>query len=116
MTFHKGLFMSGLVGLAFAVPAAAQFSGPGQAMVTTVAEAQSARDDAPFELTGNISERLGDEYYLFEDSTGSITAEIDSIRFRGIAVTPETRVRITGEVDRSLRGRELEVGRLEVVQ
>jgi uncharacterized protein (TIGR00156 family) len=116
MTFHKGLFISGLVGLALAAPAAAQFSGPGRAMVITVAEAQSARDDAPFDLTGNIIERLGDEYYLFQDSTGSITAEIDSIRFRGTAVTPQTKVRITGEVDRSLRGRELEVARLEVVQ
>jgi uncharacterized protein (TIGR00156 family) len=116
MTSSTRLFTAGLLAVALALPAAAQFSGPGQATVASVAEAHSARDDAPFDLTGNIVERLGDEYYTFQDETGTITAEIESIRFRGTTVTPETKVRITGEVDRSLRGRELEVRRIEVVE
>jgi uncharacterized protein (TIGR00156 family) len=99
-----------------AIPAAAQFVGPGQGTVTTVAEAHGARDDTPFDLTGTIVERLRDEYYTFQDETGTITAEIEDRRFRGIQITPETRVRITGEVERSIRGRELDVDRLEIVQ
>lgn len=99
-----------------AVPAGAQFTGPGRETVTTVAEAHNARDDAPFDLTGNITERLRDEYFTFQDETGSIVAEIERVRFRGREVTPETTVRITGEVDRNLRGRELEVRRLEIVE
>jgi uncharacterized protein (TIGR00156 family) len=110
------LLTTGILAIALAVPAAAQFSGPGQATVTTVAEAHNARDDAPFDLTGNIIERLRDDYYTFQDETGTITAEIESFRFRGTTVTPETKVRITGEVERSLRGRELEVRRLEAVE
>lgn len=115
MTLTTRFLASGLIALALAVPAAAQFSGPGQGTVTTVADAHAARDDTPFDLTGNIVERLRDEYYTFQDETGTITAEIESIRFRGNPVTPETTIRITGEVERSLRGRELEVRRLEIV-
>jgi uncharacterized protein (TIGR00156 family) len=115
MTMHKRLLACGLSVLAFSVPAAGQFTGPGQGAVTTVADAHNARDDVPFDLTGNIIERLNDEYYTFRDATGTITAEIESNRFQGVQVAPETQVRIKGEIDRPLRGRELDVDRLEIV-
>jgi uncharacterized protein (TIGR00156 family) len=102
--------------LILAAPAVAQFSGPGQGSVTTVAEALEARDDTPFDITGNIVEQIRDDYFIFEDATGTMVAEIERRQFRNQPVTPETTVRITGEVDRSLRGRELDVDRLEIVE
>ncbi len=84
------------------------FQGPGgQARVTTVAQAKSARDDAPVVLTGHIVSRAeGDhERYLFRDSTGEIVVDIDDKLFMGRTVTPETTVRLFGEVDKELMER-----------
>jgi uncharacterized protein (TIGR00156 family) len=102
--------------LLIAAPAGAQFTGPGQGAVTTVAQAHEARDDTPFDITGRIVERLREDYFTFQDETGTIVAEIENRRFQGQQVTPETTVRIIGEVERSLRGRELDVDRLEILQ
>lgn len=81
------------------------FQGPGgQAGVTTVAQAKSAWDDTPVVLTGHIVSRTGGdhEHYLFRDSTGEIVVDIDDKLFMGRTVTPQTTVRLYGEVDRDL--------------
>lgn len=78
------------------------FQGPmAQAQVSTVAEARKARDDAPVTLTGHIVQRMphDDDDYLFRDDTGEIVVDIDHKVFRGQSVTPQTQVRISGEVD-----------------
>lgn len=78
------------------------FQGPmAQAQVSTVAEARKARDDAPVTLTGHIVQRMpnDDDNYLFRDNTGEIVVDIDHEVFRGRTVTPDTQVRISGEVD-----------------
>ena len=78
------------------------FQGPmAQAQVSTVAEARKARDDTSVTLTGHIVQRLphDDDNYLFRDDTGEIVVDIDHPVFRGQNVTPQTRVRISGEVD-----------------
>ena len=79
------------------------FQGPvAQTRVNTVAEARKAWDDTPVTLTGYIVQRMphDDDDYLFRDDTGEIVVDIDHEIFRGRTVTPQTRVRITGEVDR----------------
>mgnify|MGYP000861746215 CR=1 FL=1 len=110
------------VGLAsLSVPVSAQFVGPGSgsgrnATVTTVAEVADARIGARAVLEGHIVEHQRSDYYTFKDGTGSITAEIEPIFFRRQQVTPETRVRLHGEVDRSFSDRRyIEVRRLEVL-
>ena len=52
-------------------------------------------------LTGHIVHRMphDDDDYLFRDETGEIVVDIDHDVFRGQTVTPQTKVRITGEVD-----------------
>ncbi len=94
------------------------FQGPGgQAGVTTVAQAKSARDDTPVVLTGHIVSRAaGDhEHYLFRDSTGEIVVDIDDELFLGRTVTPETTVRLYGEVDKELMERtKIDVKSLEI--
>jgi uncharacterized protein (TIGR00156 family) len=79
------------------------FQGPGAANdVTTVAQARAARDDTPCVLTGHIVRReAGDhEHYLFRDATGDIIVDIDDDLFMGRTVTPQSTIRIYGEVDK----------------
>ena len=83
--------------------ALAGFQGPtATAQITTVAAALKARDDAPVTLTGHIVQRVAgdDDNYLFRDASGQIVVDIDDEVFQGRTVTPQTRVRISGEVDR----------------
>ena len=77
------------------------FAGPGAGVsATTVAEALKLRDDSFVTLRGRIVAGLGDEKYVFQDATGSVTVEIDDDEWRGITVTPETTIEITGELDK----------------
>lgn len=101
-----------------AVPAYAAFEGPnsgGQSMggfqgptggvqADTVKKAQSSWDDAPVVLTGNIVERLAgsDDKYLFKDATGQIIVDIDHEIFADRTVTPQTKVRLSGKVDKDM--------------
>ena len=101
-----------------AVPAYAAFEGPnsgGQSMggfqgptggvqADTVKKAQSSWDDAPVVLTGNIVERLAgsDDKYLFKDATGQIIVDINHEIFAGRTVTPQTKVRLSGKVDKDM--------------
>lgn len=78
------------------------FEGPGaQAIITTVEQAKSARDDSKCELIGNIIEQLAgdDDLYFFKDSTGEIIIELDNDLFKGRTVTPQNQIRIYGEVE-----------------
>ena len=109
-----------VAGAMAALPAQAQFAGPGTTSrggtVTTVAEAAEARSDTRVVLEGHIIAHQFDDYYIFKDQTGTITAEIERHAFRRQTVTPDTKVRLHGEVDRGIRGRYIEVDRLEIIQ
>ena len=81
------------------------FQGPtGGVQADTVKKAQSSWDDAPVVLTGNIVERLAgsDDKYLFKDATGQIIVDIDHEIFAGRTVTPQTKVRLSGKVDKDM--------------
>ena len=85
-----------------AQPQGGGFQGPSaQAQVTTAAQALKAWDDTPVTLTGHVVQRMpgDDDDYLFRDATGEIVVEIDHEVFQGRTVTPQTKVRISGEVD-----------------
>lgn len=77
------------------------FKGPGL-NVSTVKQALEMKDDTPVLLKGNIEQSLGDEKYLFKDSTGTIIVEIDKKRWKGQEITPADTVEISGEVDKEL--------------
>ena len=95
------------------------FQGPtAQARITTVAAALKAWDDSPVTLTGHIVQRMAgdDDNYLFRDATGEIVVDIDHEVFMGRTVTPETRVRISGEVDKDMMERTtVDVNFLEIL-
>ena len=122
----KGLFLAlGLFALAVLAANAQQggFSGShgaqaeqggfrGPSNVSTVAEALTFRDDAPVILRGNIIRSLGNKRYLFSDSTGTITIEIERKVWGPISVDENDLVEISGEIDRDWNSIEVEVNRI----
>ena len=96
------------------------FQGPTSAAdADTVAKALKCWDDAPVTLTGTIVERLAgsDDKYTFVDNTGRIVVEIDYEVFAGRTVTPQTRVRLFGTVDKEMmEPTKVDVKYLEIVK
>ncbi|WP_113627214.1 YgiW/YdeI family stress tolerance OB fold protein [Pectobacterium peruviense] len=80
-----------------------------QNSLTTVDKAKDLRDDSWVTLSGNIEKRIGDENYLFRDSTGTMEVEIDHKRWNGQMVSPTDKVEIQGELDKDFNSVELDV-------
>ncbi|MBM7062441.1 NirD/YgiW/YdeI family stress tolerance protein [Pseudomonas sp. UL073] len=103
--------------LSTAALAANGYTGPGSTpQVTTVSAAQAAADDTPVALTGQIVKRIKGDKYEFKDATGSIQVEIDDDEWPANSVSETAKVRLTGEVEHELTGREIDVDRLELLQ
>lgn len=94
-------------------PASAQFSGPGVAI--TIAEANEARLGRDVTVVGKIVGSLGDGYYTLRDDTGEIRVEIDRSVWRRRQVDGNTVVQLTGEMERDVRGRYLDVETLVIL-
>lgn len=108
-----------LVGL-LCVPAWAAFQGPtSNIATTTVRDALSATwDDTKMCLEGNITDKIATshEKYTFRDGTGSLTVEIDDRVMAGVNITPATKVRICGEVDKEFtRSNEFEAKTIQIL-
>ncbi len=92
------------------LPAFAAYNGPGVSThVKTAADANEAKDDTPVELTGHLVKSLGDEKYLFRDSSGEVEVEIEDALWRDIEVSSDTTVTLRGEVDDEWQGIEIEI-------
>ncbi|MBL8581889.1 MAG: NirD/YgiW/YdeI family stress tolerance protein [Rhizobiaceae bacterium] len=85
-------------------------------VVTTVEQAHRARIGRDVSLTGHIKSQIRRDQYLFRDKTGEIRVEIDREVWRGRNVTPNTRVRLTGDVELDIRGRHISVERLRILE
>ncbi|HBC1013046.1 TPA: YgiW/YdeI family stress tolerance OB fold protein [Escherichia coli] len=90
------------------------FSGPSQGL-SSVAQAKSFRDDAWVILEGNIIRQVGHELYEFRDASGTVYVDIDDKYWMGQTVSPETKVRLEGEVDKDWNSVEIDVKRLSVL-
>ncbi len=84
--------------------------------VSTAADARNARDDSYCVLEGYIINRISKDHYTFRDQTGTVVVDIDDEDFHGRTVTPETRVRLVGEVDRDFGRVKVDVDHLEVLR
>ena len=78
--------------------------------------ALEAADDTPVVLQGTIVKRIKGDIYEFRDATGSMKVEIDDEDFPPMEINDKTRVKLTGEVDRDLVGREIDVEFVEVIK
>jgi uncharacterized protein (TIGR00156 family) len=113
MTITRLLVFIG-VGM-LAASASAQFRDTGPAGTSSVADVKKAKDETWHTLEGNIVKQLSSEHYTFRDATGEIEIEVEDDAWSGQEVTPQTRVRITGEVDRDFRSVSFEVETLEPI-
>lgn len=97
--------------------AAAQFTGPTAAgREATVQQALRARVGTYVTLTGQITEHLRGEYFTFRDKSGLIRVEIPAGLWQGRPVSPQTNVRLLGEIDRGTAGPYVYVKALEIVR
>lgn len=85
----------------------------GNETIVTVKQVNEMRDDVPVIVKGKIVQRMGDEKFLFEDGTGSITVEIDDDAWRGQTVTATDVVKLYGDVDRGIFKTEIDVDYIE---
>lgn len=92
------------------------FKGPDGVKLVTAAEAAQLRDDVYVKVVGYITKSLGDEKYEFRDDSGTLVIEIDDEDWRGLEVTPESKVELIGEIDKDWRKVELDVDRINLVQ
>lgn len=76
---------------------------------TTVAQAKKLPDDTWVTLRGNIERRIGKDDYIFRDTSGTITVDIDKKRWDGQMVTVKDTVEIQGEVDKGWNAVEIDV-------
>ncbi len=110
-----GVFL--FVGVMFGLSqtAASQFVSD-STNVQTVAAIKQMDDNAWFTLEGYIVKQVREEKYVFRDQSGEIEVEIDKDKWKGRKVTPSTKIRIAGKVEKEwLRSMEVEVKRIELV-
>ncbi|MCV5869764.1 NirD/YgiW/YdeI family stress tolerance protein, partial [Escherichia coli] len=65
----------------------AAFNGPEVSVVNTVKDAQNATEDSAVMLTGHIIQSLGNETYLFKDSTREIEGATDFAEWMRLEAT-----------------------------
>lgn len=100
----------------FAGSAFAQFSGPSATgRASKVADLRGVRLGSYVTVSGNVVAHQRGNYFTFRDGTGEIRVEIDNAVWQGRAVSPETKVRLLGEVDTGPAGRYLWVKSLDIV-
>ncbi len=87
----------------------AQFTGTSDVDFTSVSNLKSAKDGDYVALTGSIQSKVGNEKYLFKDSTGMVTVEIDDKDWNGLNVNADDKVIIEGEVDKDFGAIKIDV-------
>lgn len=112
----KRRFAVAFAGLPALSAARAEFVGPGAPVsLTRAADVATAGDKTPVRLEGWLSRQLDDEHYEFRDDSGTVRVEIERERLPAAKITPQTRLRLSGEVDRDWMRREVEVSRVELI-
>jgi len=99
----------------------AQYTGPGSKaeLYTVKSVSDNAlkldRKDTMVKLKGFVVEKINNEDYWFEDSTGKIKVEIEKKHLPAVAFDEKTELKIIGEVDYDLlEGTEIEVKHIEI--
>lgn len=92
------------------------FTGTHQAKYITAAQAKKMPDNAYVTLKGKITSKIGNEKYLFQDSTGTIEIEIDDKDWRGVQAGPNDTVIIEGEIDKEWNSVSIDVDFVRLAQ
>ncbi|TNH06770.1 YgiW/YdeI family stress tolerance OB fold protein [Testudinibacter sp. TR-2022] len=86
------------------------------APVISTSSVKDLKDNDRLVLEGFIEKQVGKEDYLFKDDSGSIEVEIDRRAWAGQEITPNDKVKLFGEVDKSWNKTEVEIHRVVKVQ
>ena len=62
-----------------------------------------------------VLERISDDLYKFQDSSGTVNVDIDHKRWNGVTVTPQDTVEIQGEVDKDWNSVEIDVKQIRKI-
>lgn len=81
----------------------------GQTDKTSVSEALKRTDDSYVTIEGNIIKRISSDKYLFKDTTGTITVEIDNEKWGNADVSEKDTLELTGEIERKFNSVYLDV-------
>ncbi len=101
------------------LPICGAIAGPGknynmnnnyaQPTVWSVTEVVSLPDNTPVVMRGRITQNMGDNIYVFEDSSGTIMLEIDESDWNGNTVRVDDIVTVYGNVDKGVNYTEIDV-------
>ena len=105
--------------LAALMPICGAFAGSGNHMnnnmmnnqpaVWTVTEVMSLPDNTPVVMRGRITRNMGDNIFVFEDSSGTIMMEIEEADWNGNTVLVDDIVTVYGNIDKSDNYTEIDV-------
>ena len=76
---------------------------------TSISEALKMKDNSFVVIQGNIIKRITNDKYMFKDSTGMITVEIDDEKWTGISADTKDKLELAGEIERKFNTVELDV-------
>ncbi|MAM86287.1 MAG: stress-induced protein YgiW [unclassified Hahellaceae] len=95
----------------------AEFTGAGANEADTTVEQviEEREEDREVSLTGFLVKQVDEERYWFKDHTGDLQVEIESAAFGGTEITPEMKIRLTGEVEVEFESVTVDVSSLEVI-
>ena len=88
-------------------------SAQNQPTYWSVMEVVSLPDKSPVTMRGRITKSMGDEVYVFEDSSGTIMLEIDEEDWNGKTVRVDDIVTVYGNVDKGSDYTEIDVTSIE---
>ena len=79
----------------------------------SVTEVVSLPDNTPVTMRGKITKNMGDNIYVFEDSSGTIMMEIEEEDWNGNTVLVDDIVTVYGNIDKSDNYTEIDVSSVE---
>lgn len=67
-------------------------------IITTAKQVKAMPDDTWVALRGKLESHIGDDHYIFRDTSGTINVDIDHNRWSGQIITPRDLIEIQGEI------------------
>ena len=99
-----------------ASPVYAGFQQTSPSAITTIDKVLKMPDESFVTIEGNIIKQIGNEKYLVQSGKSTIIVEIDDELLMNITVTPQNKIRISGEVDKDFKSIELEASKIEIIK
>ena len=77
--------------------------------LTTVSQAIKMNDNTYVKLQGILEKQVSGDKYIFKDSTGTMTVEIDNDKWAGQVIKPGDKIEIVGELEKKFNSVKIDV-------